>query len=73
MDHKAYVAKAVAYKVYKAKQEETKNEQVNLYRAVSINGLKDALEDIKEAGRTPLIVSSEESQITNKAIIQKLQ
>jgi len=44
-----------------AKDEEVKNQKVNVIKADSLDALSESLHAVKESGRTPIIVASLES------------
>lgn len=50
--------KAKASVVYNKKQEEEKNQKINVLRVGNLTEFNDALKASKEAGRTPLILTS---------------
>lgn len=64
---------AISAEAHRQKEEEKKQEQVSIYRATSYNKLVASLQTSKENGRTPLLVSSVESKLTNQQVIGALQ
>ena len=62
----------VDHQQYIAKEEETKNQKVNIHKVTNQNELNNALQLCYEHNRTPLIVSSKESQLSNYKLIEGL-
>ena len=47
------------------KQEEEYNQRVRLIRAKNLEAIADAIQDSKQNDRTPMLVTTTESQLTN--------
>jgi hypothetical protein len=72
-EHQAFIKNARASVTHLQKQEELKNETINLRRAGSLNQLQEHLAQCKASNRTPLLLSSSESKIVNGNIFESLQ
>ena len=71
-DHQKYIENCINSIAYNKKQAEKKKEIISVIKASSINQLQEALHSTKQSGRTPLILASEESQLTTKVIFEAL-
>ena len=68
-----FIQNSLAAETHNNKLEEQKNQEVKIIRANSLNQLVQRLEEVKQCGRTPLIISSVESKIENSNLIDALQ
>jgi len=58
LQHKNYIAKSKASITFNKKVEEEKNETISIHRIGNLTEFNDALAQVKEAGRTPMILTS---------------
>lgn len=71
--HKLFAEKAIASQEFKAREELREAQKVRIHRAGCIQDLCDIIDFVKSNNRTPMLVSSYESQITNKSVAVALQ
>ena len=72
-EHQKYIQNCMKSIVYSQKQAENEKETISIFKANSLNELQDALATSKSSGRTLLILASEQSQLTTKAITEALE
>lgn len=72
-EHQAFIKSARASVTYLQKQEELKNETIQLRRAGSLNQLHEHLAQCKASNRTALLLSSSEAKIVNSNVFESLQ
>lgn len=70
--HKKYIEKSKASVVYNKKVEEEKNQTINIHRVGNLTEFNDGLRAAKEAGRTPMILTSSESGLKNDSVMEAL-
>lgn len=72
-EHKVFINKAINSAKYEAKKKQEESETVHVHKAKNLDELKSVLKDVKKQGRTPLIVSTSESNLRFGDLYDKLQ
>ena len=70
---KKFLEKARESVVYNKKVAEEKEQTIKLHRVASLNELNEALAKTKASGRTPLILTSPQSQLRNQDVAEALE
>lgn len=72
-EHKVSITKAINSGKYDAKKKQEESETVHVHKANNLEELKSVLKDVKKEGRTPLIVSTSESNLRFGDLYNKLE
>lgn len=72
-EHKVAITKAINSGKYDAKKKQEESETVHVHKANNLEELKSVLKDVKKEGRTPLIVSTSESNLRFGDLYNKLE
>ena len=70
--HADHIEKTRKSVIYNKSKEEEKEQTINVLRASNLQEFNGALADVKERGRTPLILTTRESSLGNDNVMEAL-